>query len=141
MGSTSSTGASVPLATIAPDFISFCQTYAPSFAPASRRAAQHIGRVGRAVNPLHRGDDAERAEARDVGGAEMLRVLDAPAQVLLVGLALKTSSKMFERLAIGAVADGVDAELDSRAAIASSAVLRCRRTFVVFRPELSGLSA
>jgi hypothetical protein len=63
------------------------------------------------VNSLHRGDDAEAAEAWDVGGVDVLRVLDAPAEVLFVGMRLEGLLEDVERFAIGAVADGVDAEL------------------------------
>jgi hypothetical protein len=63
------------------------------------------------VDALHRGDHAELAEARDVGGVEVLRVLDAPAQVLAVRRRPRTPLEDVERLAVGAVADGVHAEL------------------------------
>jgi hypothetical protein len=38
------------------------------------------------VDAFHRGDDAELAEARNVGRAEVLRVLDPPAKLLAVFL-------------------------------------------------------
>ena len=96
---------------MAPDFISFCHTYAPSSARFAPEPQQHVGRVGRAVDSLHRGDHAQLAEARDIGGAEVLRMLDAPAQVLLVGMRFEGVLEDVERFAIGAVADGVDAQL------------------------------
>src|SRR6266540_145856 len=68
-------------------------------------------RVRRAVDPLHGGDDAELAEARDVGRAQVLRVLDAPADVLLVGVGLEGGLEDVQGLVVGPVADGVYAEL------------------------------
>ena len=50
-------------------------------------------------------------EARDVGRADVLRVLDAPAQVLLVGMLLERLLVDVEHLAVAAVADRVDAQL------------------------------
>ena len=41
----------------------------------------------------------------------MLRVLDAPAQVLLIGMRLERPLVDIQHLAIGAVADGVNAKL------------------------------
>src|ERR1035441_6032179 len=61
---------------------------------------------------LHGGDDAELSEARNVGGAEVLGMLDAPAQVLLVGVSFEGVLEDVEGFAVGAVADGVDAELE-----------------------------
>src|ERR1039458_4946744 len=61
---------------------------------------------------LHGGDDAELSETRDVGGAEVLGVLDAPPQVLLVGVGFEGVLENVEGFAVGAVADGVDAELE-----------------------------
>ena len=75
------------------------------------QAQQHVGGVGGAVDSLHRGDDAELPEARDILRAEVLGVLDAPAQVLLVGMLPKDPFVDVEGLAVGAVADGVDAKL------------------------------
>ena len=43
--------------------------------------------------------------------AEVLRVLDAPAQVLLSGIRLERALEDVERLAVGAVADRVHAQL------------------------------
>ncbi|MEZ5420537.1 MAG: hypothetical protein R2708_24780 [Vicinamibacterales bacterium] len=51
------------------------------------------------------------AEARDVGRAQVLGVFDAPAPVLDVGMGLECGLEDVERLAVGAVADGVHAEL------------------------------
>ena len=63
------------------------------------------------MHALHGGDDAELSEARDIGGVEVLRVLDAPAKVLLIGVGLEGVFEDVEGLAVGAIADGVDAEL------------------------------
>ena len=65
------------------------------------------------MDALHGGDHAELAEARDIGGADVLRMLDAPAQILLVGVGFEGVFEDVERFAIGAVADGVDAELEA----------------------------
>ena len=65
------------------------------------------------MDALHRGDHAELAEARNVGGAQVLRVLHAPAQILLLRVRLERLLEDVQRLAIGAVADGVHAQLES----------------------------
>ena len=65
------------------------------------------------MDALHGRDDAQFAEARNIGGVEMLRMLDAPAQVLLVGMLVEDALVDIEHFAVGAVADGVDAELMS----------------------------
>jgi hypothetical protein len=60
------------------------------------------------VNPLHRGDDAELGETGQVGGIDVLRVLDAPAKVLpAVGGGLKGLLVDVEDFAVGAVANRV----------------------------------
>ena len=109
----SSTGASVPLAITAPDFISFCQTYAPSSARFGPRRASTNGGVRRRVDALHRGDDAEPAEPRDVGGADVLGVLDPPAQLpaVLLRVLLERLLEDVQRLAVAAVADRVHRHL------------------------------
>src|ERR1022692_2991657 len=61
---------------------------------------------------LHGGDDAELSETRDIGRAEVLGVLDAPAQVLLLGVGFEGLLEDVEGFAVGTVADGVDAELE-----------------------------
>ena len=61
---------------------------------------------------LHRGDDVEPGEARDVGCVEDLRVLDAHAQIARAGTSRCTRSNDVERDAVGAIADGVDAGLE-----------------------------
>ena len=53
------------------------------------------------------------SEARNVGGVEVLGVLDAPAKVLLIGVGLEGVFEDVEGFAVGAVADGVDAELEA----------------------------
>ena len=65
------------------------------------------------MDALHGGDDAELSEARNIGGVDVLRMLDAPAQVLLIGVGLEGVFEDVEGFAIGAVADGVDAELEA----------------------------
>ena len=61
------------------------------FAP---RRAEHVGRVRRAVDPLHRRDDAERAEPRDVRRVRCCACSTRQRRSFLPGLALKDSSKM-----------------------------------------------
>ena len=56
---------------------------------------------------LHACDDAEGAEARNVGGRDVLRVLDAEAGVLKVLLA-RDALEDVELGADGAIADGMD---------------------------------
>ena len=65
------------------------------------------------MDALHGGDDAELSEARNVGGVDVLGVLDAPAQVLLVGVGFEGVFEDVEGFAVGAIADGVDAELEA----------------------------
>src|SRR5581483_8551630 len=72
------------------------------------QARQHVRRVGGAVNPLHRRDDAQTAETRDVLRAEVLRVLDAPPELAAValGVALERRLVDVQRFAVAAIADG-----------------------------------
>src|ERR1039458_3630651 len=74
---------------------------------------EDIGGVGGAMDALHGGDDAELSEARDIGGVEVLRVLDAPAEVLFIRVCFEGVLEDVEGFAVGAVADGVDAELEA----------------------------
>src|SRR5260370_20235420 len=76
------------------------------------QAEQYVGGVARAVNALHRGDHSELSDARAVSGAQVLSVLDPPAQVLFVGVRPERIFKYVEGFAVSAVADGVDAELE-----------------------------
>ena len=64
-----------------------------------------------AVDRLHRGDDAETAEPGDILQAQMLGVLDAPADVLRFGMRLEGFLVDVQVFAVRPVADGVDAEL------------------------------
>ena len=52
-------------------------------------------------------------EARDIGRAQVLRMLDAPAQIPLVRMPAKLLFVQVERLAVGAVSDGVHRQLIS----------------------------
>src|SRR5689334_14244099 len=64
------------------------------------------------MNGLHARDDAHLAEARDVARVEMLRMLDAPAQrVALYMMLIEELLEEVERLAVGAIADGVYGDL------------------------------
>ncbi len=63
------------------------------------------------MDGLHRRDHPELGEARDVLGVEVLGVLDAPAQVRRLGVRREGLLVDVEHLAVGAVADGVDAHL------------------------------
>ena len=75
-------------------------------------AIGHPGAVRGGMDWLHRGNDAERREARDVGGTQQLRVLDAPAQIGSTPAgALERRLVDVQHLAIGAIADGVHGEL------------------------------
>ena len=77
----SSTGASVPLAMIAPGLHQLLPDVGAFLGALRPEPRQHVRRVRGGVNPLHRRDHAELPEARDVGGADVLRVLDPPAQL------------------------------------------------------------
>ena len=64
------------------------------------------------MNALHGGDDAQGAEARDVIGMNVLRVLDAPAKVATVGIHFGPDAFIeIEHLPVGPVADGVGGDL------------------------------
>ena len=63
------------------------------------------------MDGLHGGDDAELSEAGDVRGRQVLGMLDAEADVLLVRMGFDRLLEDIEHLAVGPVADGVDAEL------------------------------
>ena len=64
------------------------------------------------MDRLHRRDDAKLAEAGNIGSAEVLRVLHAPAQILAVAVVLPERGLVdVQHLAIGAIANGVDAQL------------------------------
>ena len=63
------------------------------------------------MNGLHRRDDAKLAEARQVGGIEVLGVLDAPTQIGLAGMSGEGFLKDVENDAVAAIADSVDVEL------------------------------
>ena len=124
----SSTGVSVPFAIIAPGV----EQGAPDVgALAARCSPRRSGTHGPSEVQwigLHRGDDAELAEARMSSGLQVLRVLDPPAHVGRVRVAEQHLLVHVEGLAVGAVADGVGAELEAvarwraRVAASSSAV-------------------
>ena len=63
------------------------------------------------MDALHGGDDAELGEARDVRGVQVLRVLHPPPKTLQVRVGHKGTLEDVQGFPIGAVADGVDAEL------------------------------
>ena len=74
-------------------------------------------------------------------GAEVLRVFDAPAQILLVGVGLECRFVDVQRFPVGAIADGMHAELVAVVLERERGGLRnARRLSVVLRPVLSGLS-
>jgi hypothetical protein len=62
---------------------------------------------------LHRGDDTQLPEARDVRRPDVLRVLDAEAAVL-AAVGLSDPLEEVEDLGVGAVADRVDLDLQPR---------------------------
>src|SRR5204862_8054924 len=70
-------------------------------------------RVGDRVDSLHRSDHPELREPWDVGGRDVLRMLDAPAQRRAVGYACRRALVHVEHFAVGAVADRVRRELES----------------------------
>src|SRR5262245_64675973 len=65
------------------------------------------------MNTLHRGDDAQLAEARDIGSINMLRVLDPPTQLARIGAAREGALENIEHFAIGAISDSVNTKLES----------------------------
>ncbi len=65
------------------------------------------------MNGLHGSDDAELAEAGNIGGIDVLSVFDAPTEICFIGMRFECFFVNVEDFAIGAVADGVDAELET----------------------------
>jgi hypothetical protein len=65
------------------------------------------------VDPLHGGNDPEFSEAGNVGGVDVLGMFDAPAQVLRLGVRFERCLEDIESFPVGAVPDGMDAELKS----------------------------
>ena len=93
------------------------EQFAPNIRTLARallaEAGENIGSIGGAMYSLHRGNHAQFAEPRDILRAQMLRMFDAPAQVLLFGMLLERALKEIEHFTIATVANGVDAELKS----------------------------
>ena len=87
---------------------------ADALGPEPRRREQH---VADGVRGLHRGDDAELREARDVGVRDDLGVLDAEARIGDGTLGGRHRGEsllvLVERDAVAAVADGVGLDLDA----------------------------
>ncbi len=65
------------------------------------------------MDPLHRGDHAEPAEARDVVGMQVLGMLNPPAEIALVRMLLEDLFKQIERFAVGPIPDRVHAKLEA----------------------------
>ena len=63
------------------------------------------------MDALHGRDHAQLAETGDIGGAQVLGVLDAPAEILLIGMGLERRFENVQGFAVGAVADGMHTEL------------------------------
>ena len=63
------------------------------------------------MHALHRRDHAELLEARYVSRIDVLCVLDAPAQVVLVGIVAEDALVDVEHLTIRAIANRVDVHL------------------------------
>ena len=68
---------------------------------------------------LHRRDDTELGKPWDVVWVEMLSMLDAPAEVPPSQACAERPFEQVERLPIGAVADGVNAQLEAISACGS----------------------
>ena len=64
------------------------------------------------MNPLHRGDNAQAREARDVVGVQMLGVLDAPTQFAAIDAGILERPLIdVEHFAVGTISDGMCVEL------------------------------
>src|SRR5574341_2652263 len=74
-------------------------------------ALGHPGPVGGRVDRLHGRDDAQAGKARLVRRIDVLRVLDAPAEVPLSRVSLERRLVDVQHLAIGAIANGVGVQL------------------------------
>src|SRR6185503_12562839 len=87
----------------------------PEVRPAFRACLPYPGRhpwaVGDGMDRLHRSDDAERGEPWYVGGMQMLRVLDAPAEVRAIRMRPERPFVEVQHLPIGAVADRMRVQL------------------------------
>ena len=109
-GSIGSTGASDPNASTAPVRRSVLHGYARADARCAPVAVREVA-VARGVDRLHRCDDAERTEAREVVGANELHVLDLLPQ--LRGARPRRLDRV-ERDVHRTIADGVDRDGDAR---------------------------
>lgn len=88
------------------------------------------------MDRLHRGDHAVLAEPGEVGGIDVLGMLDPPAPITLVGAG--QLADRVERHGVGGIADGVDRDLegiDRGAAhqVAQLGVVELRQTLVARR--------
>ena len=117
-GFTRSTGKSLPFGMMTPVF----EQRPPRVRAERSRVAQASWRpvhVARLMHGLHRGNDAELREARDVGVIEDLNVLDAEPMVDRRD-GFERGLVRVERDAVAAVADGVRRRPGSRAAARAS---------------------
>ena len=64
------------------------------------------------MHTLHRCDHAKLLEARYVGGINVLRMLDAPAEIVLGGIVPENTLVDVGHFAIGAIADRVNVHLE-----------------------------
>src|SRR5437660_12738996 len=81
--------------------------------PCPPEARKHVRRVRRAVDSLHRRDDAKLAEPGDVLAVDVLRASDAPPKLraAFLGMAFERFLVNVEHFAIAAIADRVDTDL------------------------------
>ena len=71
------------------------------------------GSVRGGVHALHRREDAEVGEARDVVGMDVLRVLDPPAEVIVGAGRVEDGLVDVQDFAVRAVPDGVRVDLET----------------------------
>ena len=63
------------------------------------------------MDGLHRCDNGESGEARNVVWVQVLGVLDSPAEVFPFGLGFEARFKNVQDFAVGSITDRVDTEL------------------------------
>ena len=137
-GSSSSTGASEPFATTAPESSRRAERVG-ALEPVAPEALGEIA-VGRRVAELHRAGDAELGEPRDVRRVEALRVLDPVAEAERLPRVLRRLEGV-ERVAVGPVADRVHGDRPAGRCGRARTISSSSSRLVISTPEPSSISA
>src|SRR4051812_10861015 len=83
----------------------------PLFGTAWSEPAKNEHGVGRAMDALHRGDDAQLGKTRDIGGVQVLCMFDPPTAVFIAWVSPESFFEDIQRFAVGPIADRMDAKL------------------------------